>query len=423
MVLDAGRLWTIAGFVFVARTQGFVHPPSCSARGSHVVGPRSQQSSPPHAALRTSSPPLSRRRARTCDDATALSARWWNPCSGRGLGIGLGAAGAGPLFSAQQSVDGGVMLPPADQAEEYASFLSEAIRQHLDDEWMEQECHEGIGEEVARLYLDAFKNGPSDMTTLVLDVGSAMEKFDMGDAFVGAWDIANLVSDFLMQRMGAETSGCSTKAPTTSPSPATTSSSSGSGGAPAFRLTTEKVDMMQADLTSDFARYRFLLDLMEGNTDWEQANTVMAVYQGYTPEDEEEGQGQQQGGGARLGVRKGWAQVFHGAAGTARLTPPDLSTVDGLVEALEADFPDDPDLLDGLEVIVETVYGGEAKRLHQGDAESGIPPNPMYLRRSTMCKWLYLVGFLADDIKRAPDDPDQLAKLISGRARLKNQTK
>lgn len=48
----------------------------------------------------------------------------------------------------------------------------------------------------------------------MLDVGSAMEKFDMGDAFVGAWDIANLVSDFLMERMGAETSGCSTKAPT-----------------------------------------------------------------------------------------------------------------------------------------------------------------------------------------------------------------
>lgn len=41
-----------------------------------------------------------------------------------------------------------------------------------------------------------------------------MEQYDMGDAFVGAWDIANLVSDFLMEKMGAETSGCSTKAPT-----------------------------------------------------------------------------------------------------------------------------------------------------------------------------------------------------------------
>lgn len=60
-------------------------------------------------------------------------------------------------FSVQQSVDGGVMLPPADKAEEYASFLSESIRQHLDDEWIEQDCHRGIGEEAARLYLAAFQ--------------------------------------------------------------------------------------------------------------------------------------------------------------------------------------------------------------------------------------------------------------------------
>ena len=109
---------------------------------------------------------------------------------------------------------------------------------------------------------------------------------------------------------------------------------------------------MQADLTSDFARYRFLVDFMEGDTKWEQANTVMAVYQGYTPEDDLEDKEP-----GRLGVRRGWEQAFPGAA------PPDLSTADGLVEALEADFPEDPDLLDGLEVIVETVYGGEAKRV------------------------------------------------------------
>lgn len=62
-------------------------------------------------------------------------------------------------------------------------------------------------------------------------------------------------------------------------------------------------------------------------------------------------------------------------------------------------------------------------KLHQGDAENGVPPDPVYLRRSTVCKWLYLMGFLSDDIKRAPDDPEQLAELISGRARLKHQTK
>lgn len=47
------------------------------------------------------------------------------------------------------------MLPPADRADEIARFLSDAICQHLDDEWLPQECHKGIGEEVARLYHEA----------------------------------------------------------------------------------------------------------------------------------------------------------------------------------------------------------------------------------------------------------------------------
>ncbi|CAM9980759.1 unnamed protein product [Ectocarpus fasciculatus] len=396
MALEARRLWTVTGLALVVGTQGFVHHPTCAAaRGAAGMRRHSaSRSSPSPATQRALSLQLTRRRPRAVDSAGSSS---WG-CYDRNAGRGASAGGF--LFSAQQSVDGGVMLPPAETADEYAAFLSESIREHLDDEWIEQECHKGIGEEVARLYLAAFEKGDTDMTTLVLDIGSAMEQYDMGDAFVGAWDIANLVSDFLMEKMGAETSGCSAKAPKTLPS----------AGSDAFRLTSNKVEQMQADLTSDFARYRFLLDLMEGNTDWEQANTIMAVYQGYAAEGEEEE-------GGRPGVRRGWSAVFPGA------TPPDLSSAEGWVEALQADFPDDPDLLDGLEVIVETVYGGEAKRLHQGDPDNGIPPEPLYLRRSTLCKWLYLVGFLSDDIKRAPDDPEQLAELISGRARLKHQKK
>lgn len=130
---------------------------------------------------------------------------------------------------------------------------------------------------------------------------------------------------------------------------------------------------MQADLTSDFARYRFLVDFMEGNTKWEQANTIMAVYQGYTPEDD----AQEEKGPRRLGVRRGWAQAFPGAS------PPDLSTADGLVEALESDFPEDPDLLDGLEVIVETVYGGEAKKVSGTTVFVGRGSS---LRKSGYCK-------------------------------------
>lgn len=191
------------------------------------------------------------------------------------------------------------------------------------------------------------------MTNLVLDVGSGMEKFDMGDAFVGPWDIANLVSDFLMEKMGAEISGCSAKIPTSSSSSSLSSgvAAAAVAGQSTFRLTAEMVRQMQIDLTADFARYRFLVDFMAGDSKWDMLNTVMAVYQGYKAEDAADGEA----GGE--GVRRGWEQAYPGPS------PPDLRTAEGLVEALEADFPDDPDMLDGLEVIVETVYGGEAKRV------------------------------------------------------------
>lgn len=171
-----------------------------------------------------------------------------------------------------------------------------------------------------------------------------MEKFDMGDAFVGPWDIANRVSDFVMDRMGAETSGCSTKAPAVSSSGDTAAAQTKN-----FRLTTEMVRQVQSDLASDFSRYLFLVGIMDEDNGWEQVNTVMAVYQGYTPEDAD--------GDGAPGVRRGWARAFPGPS------PPDLVTAEYLVDALEADFPEDPDMLEGLEVIVETVYGGEAKRV------------------------------------------------------------
>lgn len=218
------------------------------------------------------------------------------------------------------------------------------------------------------------------MTTLILDVGTNMEKFDMGDAFVGPWDIANLVSDFLMEKMGAETSGCSTKAPTSSSSTesdsteldnaesensesdiavATATAADAAYGS-TFRLTTGMVRNMQTDLSSDFARYRFLVDFMQGEASWEEVNAIMAVYQGYRAEDENATGGADTGGegeGALPGVRRGWARAFPGRF------PPDLKTAEGLVQALEADFPEDPDMLEGLEVIVEQVYGGESKRV------------------------------------------------------------
>lgn len=182
----------------------------------------------------------------------------------------------------------------------------------------------------------------------------------MGDAFVGPWDIANLASDFLMGKMGAEVSGCSTEAPSSSSAGGDASTSSSM-----FRLTRAGVDRVQGNLASDFSRYRFLKDFMNEDLDWEDVNIVMAVYQGYLPED----------GVAATdeGVRHVWRRIFPGPM------PPDIRTAEGVIEALEMDYPDLPDVAEGLQVIVETLYGGEATKVRFVYFSHGLGLRPEYV--------------------------------------------
>lgn len=187
--------------------------------------------------------------------------------------------------------------------------------------------------------------GTTDMSSLVLDVGTGLESFDMEDAFVGPWDIANLVSDFLMDKMGAETSTCNVRAPPTSMDQGSREITTST-----FHLTMEGVQQMNEVLVTDFSRYRFLGNFMNDEIDWSVVNTIVALYQGYTPEDADAPEMNEP-------IREVWRRTFPGPL------PPDVSTANGVVEALERDFPDDPDLVDGLEVIVETLYGGYAKKV------------------------------------------------------------
>lgn len=43
-------------------------------------------------------------------------------------------------------------LPPVDRVEDYAPFLAKAVRTHLDTEWMPQDCHKTIGDEVEGIF-------------------------------------------------------------------------------------------------------------------------------------------------------------------------------------------------------------------------------------------------------------------------------
>lgn len=95
-----------------------------------------------------------------------------------------------------------------------AAFLAAEVREHLDREWIKQECHERIAAVCADVYLGSVAPAagasappPLDSGTLLIAIADALiassaasDLFD--EAFVGPYDVANLCSDLLLHRLG-----------------------------------------------------------------------------------------------------------------------------------------------------------------------------------------------------------------------------
>jgi len=102
----------------------------------------------------------------------------------------------------------------SDDHERVGEEMKGSIRRWLDDEWMEQEVHARMGECVKRSYVKSRAAGHDDLMTVFVQVADDLEaswqEFDQ-DAFVGNWDVANYVSDYLTALTGSERCECSSK--------------------------------------------------------------------------------------------------------------------------------------------------------------------------------------------------------------------
>ena len=98
-----------------------------------------------------------------------------------------------------------------DDHEAEGTRLSKSVAGWLDREWMTQEVHVQMGEVCKQTYIRCRENGEAEimsiMTEITDDLYADWKKFDK-DAFVNAWDIGNYVSDYLHERVGAESCGC-----------------------------------------------------------------------------------------------------------------------------------------------------------------------------------------------------------------------
>jgi len=166
----------------------------------------------------------------------------------------------------------------------------------------------------------------ADLTSMLLTVGTELEEADMGDAFVDAWTVANMVSDLLLARMGREVCCAApefspdqqvlmTEGRSSSPAPATEEygeadatkavdaltlleAAGAAAPAPSQRADTRPLlnpQMPPAFFTMDalhdaaeayldeFARFDFMRKFLEGGHEgaWDQANIIMALLLGF----------------------------------------------------------------------------------------------------------------------------------------------
>ena len=98
---------------------------------------------------------------------------------------------------------------PLDALPAFAARISASIAAELDREWIEQEDHVLVGNEAARLYLQS-RNDPAESTDIgmiLAYIGGGLESYDMGECFVGPWEVANMASALIMRENYPESTG------------------------------------------------------------------------------------------------------------------------------------------------------------------------------------------------------------------------
>mmetsp|Transcript_26251 Transcript_26251/g.63029 ORF Transcript_26251/g.63029 Transcript_26251/m.63029 type:complete len:188 (-) Transcript_26251:1677-2240(-) len=98
--------------------------------------------------------------------------------------------------------------------EAVGEMMAKSVAAWLDAEWMPQEVHVKMGSSVKNTYVTCRSKGIEEvaeiMTQVTDDLYDRWSEYD-ADAFVNAWDVGNYVADYLIQKSGSETCGCSAK--------------------------------------------------------------------------------------------------------------------------------------------------------------------------------------------------------------------
>lgn len=269
------------------------------------------------------------------------------------------------VVHSSSGAEAGVSLAGLVNLDDDALYLSRAVQSWLDEEWIEQDVHAEIGHAVAAGYREARESlGYDDLLSVMMHIGSSLEGVDMGDAFVGPWDVANTASDFIMARLGRETAACCTTAPT-------------------GQFSEQSVADVQVSLEGVFQRYKFLANLLEAedpdtSVSWAEASVVVALLLGFRLRE----------GGVvdASAVNEAWLASVGSSL-------PAIDAGAPLLQTLRSGLPEDgSDERDTLVQIAKSTYGEEAYRLAEREA------SPEFRARTVVAQWLIHNKFLDGEV-------------------------
>lgn len=270
------------------------------------------------------------------------------------------------LTRCASSAEDGVSLAGLTSVDEDSAWFANAVVELLDDEWIPQPCHGRIGAEVGAIYKAARANGVDDLNGLVVEVGNGLSAFDMGDAFVGPWDVANALSDLTLVRLGREGCGCNVAMKT-----------------PHF-TSAAVTSLVSSHLKEHFPRYKFLGSVLDSSIPWKEVSVVVALVMGYRPTGTIlEGGSEEVDAG--LVVSEEWRAM------TSRV-PPLLDAASPLVAKLELELPEEgSEGRDMLEDFVKLNHGDTLATMawEAGDKD--------FASRAIVVQWLHQNDFLGMD--------------------------
>lgn len=164
-------------------------------------------------------------------------------------------------FATSNGFEDGISLLSMSDYKLEGDRIGGAVQLWLDKEYIRLPVHVEIGSKVSAEYVNLRQAGADDMGEIIMGIGTCLESFDLKDAFVNAWDIANKVGDFLLVLMQRETCECSDDAyKYIAPIDALQVVSKNR----VYSITTKKMREVVEVLESKFERFKFIQDFFDG---------------------------------------------------------------------------------------------------------------------------------------------------------------